>query len=210
MNFDEIFPTIDQDLGAADSLREEVLQKTRKIVRMASEAIKAVHREQWDQAESRIDEMKVMLQDVREQVGKHQMLIRRNYTEGCEQEFAEAAILYSILHDNKFVNPEDLEIPSLSWLLGLADVAGELRRHSLDAIRKGNIPAAQQSLELMEDIYSHLFSLDYPKGLTGGLREKTDMVRKLLQATRGEVAMASHTARLNDNLEKFLAEREQE
>jgi translin len=210
MSFDEIFPTVDQDLGAADALREEILQKTRKIVRMASETIKAVHREQWDVADGHITEMRALLQDVNHQVTQHLILTRRNYTESCEQEFAEAAILYSILHVGQIPTPEELEIPSLSWLLGLADVSGELRRHSLDGIRKGDIATAQASLDLMEEIYSHLFSLDYPKGLTGGLREKTDMVRKLLQATRGDVAMASHTARLNDNIEKILAEREKE
>lgn len=208
MNMDDIFASIDQDLSAADVIREEVLQQTRKIIRTASETIKSVHREEWEHAEGRIGEMKTMLETVREQIQKHGLLVRRNYIESAEQEYAEAAILHSLLREGILPSPQDLDLPSLSWLLGLADVAGELRRHCLDAIRKGNIAVAQENLDLIEEIYVHLFSLDYPKGLTGGLREKTDAVRKMLQATRGEVAMASHTSRLNENIERIFAERE--
>ncbi len=208
MNFDEIFADIDQNLGTIDTLREDVLQKTRSIVRMAAETIKAVHREEWDVAEKNITEMKSLLKGVREQVSKHETLLRRNYTEISEQEYAEAAILFSILHKGQLASPKDLEIPDLAWLLGLADVAGELRRHCLDAIRKGDMKTAEDALGLMEEIYRKLFSLDYPKGMTGSLREKTDTIRKLLQATRGEVSMATHMSRLNQNLEKILNQRE--
>ncbi len=208
MNFDEIFANIDQNLGAIDTLREEILQKTRSIVRMAAETIKAVHREEWEIAEKNIAEMKALLKGVREQVNKYEILMRRNYIEIAEQEYAEAALLYNLLHEQRLKNPKELEIPDLSWVLGLADVVGELRRHCLDAIRKGSMPAAEEALGLMEEIYRKLFSLDYPKGLTGNLREKTDAIRKLLQATRGEVSMATHMSRLNQNLEKFLNQRE--
>ncbi len=208
MNFDEIFANIDQNLGAIDTLREEILQKTRSIVRMAAETIKAVHREEWEIAEKNTVEMKALLKGVREQVNKYEILMRRNYIEIAEQEYAEAALLYNLLHEQQLKNPKELEIPDLSWVLGLADVVGELRRHCLDAIRKGSMPAAEEALSLMEEIYRKLFSLDYPKGLTGNLREKTDAIRKLLQATRGEVSMATHMSRLNQNLEKFLNQRE--
>ncbi len=208
MKFDEIFADIDQNLSTIDKIREEVLQKTRQIVRMAAETIKAVHREEWEIAQKNIEEMKNLLKNVREQIINHETLLRRNYIEIAEQEFAEAALLYNLLHDQQLKTPGDLEIPELSWLLGLADVAGELRRHCLDAIRKGNMAIAEDALGLMEEIYRKLFSLDYPKGLTGSLREKTDAIRKLLQATRGEVSMATHISRLNQNLEKFLNQRE--
>jgi len=208
MKFEEIFANIDQNLSVIDTMREEVLQKTRLIVRKAAETIKAVHREEWDNAEKNIAEMRTALKSVGEQVKQHETLAKRNYVEISEQEFAEAAILYSLLHESQIKTPSDLQIPDLSWLLGLADVAGELRRHCLDAIRNGNMAVAEHMLELMEEIYQNLFSLDYPKGLLGGLREKTDAVRKMLQATRGELAIATHMARLNENLEKVLNKKE--
>lgn len=208
MKFDEIFADIDQNLGTIDKIREEVLQETRKVVRIAAETIKAVHREEWQIAEKNTEEMKLILKNVRDQINEHETLMRRNYIEIAEQEFAEAALLYGILHEQKLKTPSDLAIPDLSWLLGLADDAGELRRHCLDAIRKGDMQTAEDALGMMEEIYRKLFSLDYPKGLTGNLREKTDTIRKLLQATRGEVSMATHMSRLNQNLEKFLNQRE--
>ncbi len=208
MNFDEIFANIDQNLSAVDKIREEVLQATRIIVRMAAETIKAVHREEWEIAEKNIAEMRVSIRNVQVQLNKYEILLRRNYIEIAEQEYAEAALLYYLLHEHNLRKPQDLEIPDLSWVLGLADVGGELRRHCLDAIRKGDMPTAEDALGMMEEIYRKLFSLDYPKGLTGSLREKTDAIRKLLQATRGEVSMATHISRLNQNLEKFLRKRE--
>jgi len=208
MNFDEIFVTIDKNLATIDSIREEILQQIRQIVRIAAETIKAVHREEWQIAEKNILEMKTSLQNTRNRVNNHEILVRRNYIEIAEQEYAEATLLYHLLHDKQLKDPSNLDIPDLSWLLGLADVAGELRRHCLDAIRKGDIPRAENVLDLMEEIYRQLFSLDYPKGLTGNLREKTDTIRKLLQATRGEVSMATHISRLNQNLEKILDQHE--
>ncbi len=209
MDFDEIFANIDKNLTTIDSLREEILQKTRLIVRMAAETIKAVHREEWEFAEKHLVEIKGLLKGAREQVNTQETIVRRNYFELSEQEFAEAALLFGILHEKQLKTPRDLDIPDLSWLLGLADVAGELRRHCLDAIRKGNMQNAEEALVMMEEIYRKLFSLDYPKGLTGNLREKTDSIRKLLQATRGEVSMATHISRLNENLEKVLKQQDE-
>ncbi len=209
MDFDEIFADIDKNLTTIDTLREEILQKTRLIVRMAAETIKAVHREEWEFAEKHLAEIKGLLKGAREQVNTQETIVRRNYFELSEQEFAEAALLFGILHEKQLKTPRDMDIPDLSWLLGLADVAGELRRHCLDAIRKGNMRNAEEALVMMEEIYRKLFSLDYPKGLTGNLREKTDSIRKLLQATRGEVSMATHISRLNENLEKVLKQQDE-
>jgi translin len=85
-------------------------------------------------------------------------------------------------------------------VLGLADIVGELRRYVLDKIRTGDYENLDKILGRMEEIYSYLFSLDYPKGLTRDLRRKTDVARSIIEKTRGDISLSIQIDRLNKNL----------
>jgi translin len=55
----------------------------------------------------------------------------------------------------------------------------------------------------MEDIYSLLVTMDFPDALTGGLRRTTDMVRGVLERTRGDLTMAWRQEKLEERLKEF-------
>jgi translin len=52
----------------------------------------------------------------------------------------------------------------------------------------------------MNDIYDLLVSVDYPDAVTGGLRRTTDMVRGVLERTRGDLTLALRQRQLTDAL----------
>ncbi len=53
----------------------------------------------------------------------------------------------------------------------------------------------------MDDIYDVLVTMDYPDGVTGGLRRTTDVARGILEKTRGDLTVAARQAQL----ERLLA-----
>ena len=112
------------------------------------------------------------------------------YLKTPEQEFAEAVAFYSIISKESLPLPSDLNINPLNYALGLADVVGELRRYVLDNIRNSIVADLNYILETMDDIYTQLFSIDYPSGLTQDLRRKTDQARGIIEKTRGDVSIS--------------------
>jgi translin len=83
--------------------------------------------------------------------------------------------------------------------MGFADSIGELRRFSLEALRAGNVESANKYLEMMEDMFIVLMRFDYPDALVA-IRRKQDIARSVLEKTRGEVAVAINSMRLQDRI----------
>ena len=137
---------------------------------------------------------------------EHQDIAFAGYVESAFQEYAEAAILISILEKNDVPSPEDLGIGGVPYLLGLADSVGELRRFALDELKGGNVKKADSYLDQMEDIFTALMRFDYPDAILP-IRRKQDIVRSLLEKTRGEVAVATSTQSLHVKLEEAMRKR---
>ena len=85
---------------------------------------------------------------------------------------------------------------------GLAEAASELRRQLLDRLRAGELARAEQLMSAMDEIYSLLVTIDYPDGVTGGLRRTTDALRAVLERTRGDLTTAMVAARLQGAIEQ--------
>jgi translin len=100
--------------------------------------------------------------------------------------------------------PKVLKINPLNYALGLADVVGELRRYVLDNIRKSQIDDLNEILESMDEIYTYLFSLDYPSGITQDLRRKIDVARNIIERTRGDVSISLQMNSLRECIESSV------
>ena len=84
-------------------------------------------------------------------------------------------------------DPDSIQTTSSAYLLGLCDVVGELRRGALDFMLEGNTVKAEEYLGYMDRIYDAIMSFDYPSSLVP-VKKKQDMVRGLIEKTRGELA----------------------
>jgi translin len=100
--------------------------------------------------------------------------------------------------------PEELDVEYATYLNGLAEVPGELRRRCLDILRQGYSQDAERLLSCMDDIYDLLVTLDYPDAVTNGLRRQTDLVRGILERTRGDMTISLREQKLQQALENAL------
>jgi translin len=156
------------------------------------------------------EDVKEHLKELRDEVSRlsglvveHPDIALAGYVESALQEYAEVTILISMLDTDEVPSPEDLGIGSVPFLLGLADTVGELRRFALDELKSGNVEKANEFLEKMEDIFTALMRFDYPDAILP-VRRKQDIVRSLLEKTRGEVAVATSTRRLHSKIDEAM------
>ena len=124
------------------------------------------------------------------------------YTQDALKELAEAHITYALINRQALPKPEDLGVEDAAYLNGLGEAVGELRRHALDLVRKGQVSRAEEILQNMDEVYAQLTTVDFPDAVTRGLRRTTDMVRGVLERTRGDLT----TAARQEQLEQALSE----
>jgi translin len=160
------------------------------VIRHCANAIRAVHRKEWDtaleltaQAETTLREAEAALQDFPE-------IFFAGFLHDAQVEYVEARVTYAIVRGEPFPTPEDLSMRDAPYLNGLADTVGELRRHILDLMRHRELERCEQLLDAMDDIYFVLTSMDYPDAITSGLRRRTDVARSLIERTRGEYTVS--------------------
>ncbi len=130
-------------------------------------------------------------------------LYEAGYTQDALKELVEAHTLYAFVRGEDLPGPADLGVPSAAYLNGLAEAASELRRFTLDLIRLGRSSEAEPYLAMMDDVYSHLVTMDFPDALTGGLRRTTDVLRGVLERTRGDLTVAVRQEELETALLAF-------
>jgi translin len=203
MRLNKIFSELHETLDKLDKDRETILKLSRSLIRDCSKAIKNIHRKEFSQYHQKVLNIQKNHQDLRLLVNKNPGVFLK-YLKTPEQEYTEAKTFYAIISQETLPLPSDLNINPINYALGLADVIGELRRYILDSIRNSTVDDLNYILEYMEDIYAHLFSIDFPSGLTQDLRHKTDQARNLIEKTRGDVSIS---LQMND-LKRCLEESE--
>ena len=196
MSLQDILNALRKEIDSDDKVREKTLQLSREAVRRCSESIKMTHRGQMTEARNLVQQAHELIVQAAGQVSGSEFLSKSRLLDTAYQELAEAANLISLLESGDFVAPEKYGIPSRPYLTGLADVIGELRRHTLDMLRNDQAERGEQVLRLMEAILDDLQSFDYPNALVPDLRRKCDVGRSLIERTRGDVTRAVGNERL--------------
>ena len=189
MNLKNTFTEISKKLETLYHDREEILRLSRNMVRDCSISIKHIHRKEFIIYQEKIDNVKIIHKQLVECVNRNPGLFSK-YLKTPEQEFTESVIFYSIVNKEVLPTPTELKISPINYILGLADVVGELRRYALDSMRNSQVEELNDILESMDEIYTQLFSLDYTSGLTQDLRHKIDVARNIIEKTRGDVSLA--------------------
>ncbi len=129
--------------------------------------------------------------------------IRAIHLWNAQKEFAEGSITLALITQKNLPSPDELGIDYASYLNGLGEAVGELRRYIPDSLRKGDQSRGEELLQAMDDIYDVLVTMDFPDAITGGLRHTTDMVRGVLERTRSDLTLAIQQKSLEDKLGKF-------
>jgi translin len=202
-NLDSIAEQIRESFSAKDAAREKALPLGRDAIRCCSQAIRAVHRQEFEPAVSSLKSARSLLAEAAQAVAVHSELSNAGFLRDAQKEFAEGSILLALVTGKQIPPPEELDIEAAAYLNGMGEAVGELRRYLLDEMRQGDLSHGEEILLMMDDIYSVLVTMDFPDALTGGLRRTTDMVRGVLEKTRSDLTLVIRQKDLENKLEKF-------
>ena len=187
---EEIVPRILAHFAEKNAAREQALTASRAIIRMSANAIRAVHRGEFDLARKGIEEARNVRDKAVAALSGHGDVYHAGFLHDAQKEYAEACTTLALLSGGRIPEPEALGVEYPAYLNGIAEAVGELRRMVLDRLRAGQFEGCEAILTAMDDIYSVLVTIDYPDAMTGGLRRTTDQTRGILERTRGDLTMA--------------------
>ncbi|MGD9130696.1 MAG: hypothetical protein PVH73_03885 [Candidatus Bathyarchaeota archaeon] len=203
MSLKNILEKIQENLSGRETVREEVHRDMRKATRLSKQAIQVTHQERFDDAKAMLEEAKSLFVKLQETAKDYPYLLYSGSVGAAFEEHAEAHILLTLIQEDRFVSPEEIGVPMTPYVLSLGDVIGELRRRALNFIRKGNVEAAEKTLESMEHIYSELTALDDAYIIVKGLRRKGDVARHLIEITRGDITSEVRRSALERSISKL-------
>ncbi len=170
--------------------REEALAVSREIVRNSANTIRALHRGEMEAATCLLKQTSEAAARVARQEQEQPDIYFTGFVQDALKEYAEASCFRAILAGEPLPTAEELRIGYVPFLNGLGETVGELRRHLLDSLRRGDVDRAEQILPLMDDICNLLATIDYPEAMTGGLRRTTDAQRGAVERSRGDLTVA--------------------
>src|SRR5215207_9879723 len=189
---------IRQNFDVRTTKRDEALKQARQLTRACSLAIRAVHRDDKDAMEANLTEAQNLADRLRDDLKKHPDLFYAGYTQDSLKEFVEANVTCALIQSQPLQTPEELGVEDSTYLNGLAEVVGELRRRTLDILRHGYSQEAERLLSYMDEIYAVLVTIDYPDAITNGLRRQTDLARGIIEKTRGDVTFSLRGEQLTE------------
>tara|TARA_B100000029_G_scaffold3972_1_gene4700 strand:- start:796 stop:1443 length:648 start_codon:yes stop_codon:yes gene_type:complete len=200
--FSEIGSAVIEELTERNRDREQALAVSREVIRFSANAIRAVHRGDFDAARELIGKGAARLQEADHIKNSSPQIFNAGFMNDARKEFTEANVTLAVISGSDIPSIKDLGVDAAAYINGMAEVIGELRRYILDALRRDAVDGCQEFMDIMDEMYSVLVTIDFPEGVTSGLRHNTDAMRGVLERTRGDLTMAlrqhSLEARLAD------------
>ena len=200
---EQIADQIRQKFDVRTAMRDQALAQARQLTRACSLAIRAVHRDDKDIMQTHLAEARTLADTLRAELKDHSDLYYAGYTQDALKEFVEANVTCALIQNQPLQTPEELVVEDSTYLNGLAEVVGELRRRTLDILRSGYSEEAERLLSHMDEIYSVLVTMDYPDAITNGLRRQTDLARGIIEKTRGDVTFSLRGEHLTEAIRKL-------
>ena len=195
-----ILKEVKEELIQKDDVRENAQKKMRKATSLSKQAILLMHQKKFDKAGKSIKNAKEIISKLQISAKEYPDIIYSGMFSAALQEYAEANIFQGLIKEARFVTPNEINVPALDYVLGLADVIGEYRRLVLDALREGEVKKGEEGLKIMDDSYIELMAMDEAYMLVPGLRRKCDMARRIIETTRGDVTQEVRRKALENRL----------
>lgn len=194
---------IRKELKEKDRVREKAQKDMRKATSLSKQAILLIHQKRFTEAKKLIKKAKEIIARLNDASTKYPEIIYSGLFNAARQEYSEANIFLSLIEESRFITPEEINVPSVDYVLGLADVVGECRRLALDALREADVEKAEKCLQIMDEIYTELMGMDEAYMLVPGLRRKCDIARRIIETTRGDVTQELRRSSLEKYLKRF-------
>ena len=179
--------------------RNTIIKGTRDATILCSKAIVSMHAHKKSESIENIEKAKRLLQQFRE-LGKDDL---QKYLYVAEQEYVEACCLFSIAQDNAIPSMKSLEVYDISYVMGLLDCIGEIKRMIIDKIRTEGISNVNTLFELMDRIYGTIYPLAVYDNLMPGLRKKLDISRILIENVRAIITEEKRRSVMIERIQEF-------
>ena len=190
---------ISKSLEEAQNSREYIIKRTREVVILCSQAIISVHKLDIVDGKDKAAKAKKLLDEIRKKSNAE--LYR--YIMTSEQELVEAFAFLAIVQKSEIPSAESLGVKGESYILGLLDCIGELKRLVYDSIREGKVKDASKFFEIMENLYLFLYPFAIYDKLVNETRRKLDVNRILIEDARAAVTEEIRRSALIDSINKF-------
>ncbi len=201
---DDVESAVRSDFEGKFAAREVALSSSRKLIRTSANAIRALHRGEIERAEGLMEEGARLLEQARSACADHPDVMYAGFVSDAAKEYAEARLTAALSKGRRLPLPDEIGVEAAPYLNGLGEAVGELRRRLLDLLRGGDLEGAEETLDAMVEVLDLLASLDYPDGMTGGLRRTTDVARALIERSRADLTTTVVQERLRTELQRHL------
>ena len=199
-----VLKKIKNDLMQKNEVREQAHESMRKTTSQSKQAILLIHQKKYVDAEKLIESAKEKIGDLQDLAKKYPEIVYGGMFSAALQEYSEARIFLTLIEESRFITPAEVNVPSVDYVLGLADVIGEYRRLALDNLREGEVKKGEECLEIMDQVFIQLLALDEAYMLVPGLRHKSDAARRIIEATRGDVTVEIRRKSLENYLKELI------
>jgi translin len=202
-SLETVIQEVKSELMEKNQIREETHESMRKATSLSKQAILLIHQKRFDDAEKMVANAKEKIVSLQTQAKQYPEIIYGGMLSAAFQEYSEANIFLVLVKEERFVTPTEINVPSVDYVLGLADVIGEYRRLALDNLREGEVEKGEKCLEIMDQVFIQLLALDEAYMLVPGLRHKSDIARRIIESTRGDITLEVRRKSLEDELKRF-------
>jgi translin len=190
LDLSELARSVQARLDEKNAARERALPAARRSIRASANAIRAIHRLDFETAAELVRDSRASLDEGLVAVRDHADIRHAGYLQDAQKEYAEANLTLALVRGDDLPSPSDLGVEDAAYLNGMSEAIGEGRRRVLDLLRTGAVEQAEQLLDAMEEMYGVLVTMDYPDAITMNLRRSTDVARSLIEKTRGDLSIA--------------------
>jgi translin len=190
---------ISKSLAGVQDNREFLIKNTREIIILCSRSIISVHKEDLKTAKKNLIQADLLLKKYRKKATSD----LRRYLITPEQEYVEAACLLAVVEGKEIPTDKKLNVMGESYVLGLLDCVGELKRMIFDKIRTGDINNALKVFDVMENLYLHLYPFSMYDKVVKEARRKIDVDRILIEDVRGAITEEKRRSELIKELKKL-------
>jgi translin len=201
VDLDAIGTELRASLDAKNAAREKALPLCRRATRLSANAIRAVHRADEVEAMRLAAEARACLDEADAALAGHPDVRYAGFFHDAAKEYAEARLTHALVAGQPLPSAGEIGVEPPAYLNGMGEAVGEMRRHLLDLMRRGDLERSEEILGHMDEIYYLLISMDYPDAVTAGLRRTADAIRSIIERTRGDLTVTIIQDKLRSALE---------
>lgn len=165
------------------SRREKLLKESRDVIALSARAIVFVHTSELAKASELNQQSRERLDELRRVAGND----LTKYVITPEQEFVESTVLLAMRSGATIPTRRKLGVSHLSYILGLLDAIGEIKRSVYDSIRKRDFESAGKLFSVMEQLYLLLSPFAAYDNIAQGVKRKLDVARGIIEDTRATI-----------------------